>query len=213
MAFIGFEELVRFLAGHGVISVGETTLYYLYPVKIVIVAGLLYRYRGEYRELRAGDLTMARSTLAVCVVGLLVYSLWIELQWTVDIAGTAKGFNPMLLPGKGARIALASCRIIGSVLVVPPMEELFWRSFLIRTIIDSDFRKIPIGTFTWPSFLLTVVLFGLEHHAILAGIMAGIAYNLVLYKTRSIAQCILAHSLTNLALAVHVISTGSWHYW
>jgi hypothetical protein len=60
------------------------------------------------------------------------------------------------------------------------MEELFWRSFLIRYITDINFEKDPIGTFTWGSFLLTVVLFGAEHNYIYAGIMVGAVYNLIL---------------------------------
>jgi CAAX prenyl protease-like protein len=60
---------------------------------------------------------------------------------------------------------------------------------------------------------LTVVLFGLEHNFILAGVMAGIAYNLLLYRTKSLAHCILAHAVTNLALAIYVITTGKWQFW
>jgi CAAX prenyl protease-like protein len=93
------------------------------------------------------------------------------------------------------------------------MEELFWRSFLIRYIIGNDFSKIPIGTFSWASFLITVVLIGLEHHYFLAGMMAGAVFNLLLYFTRSISQCILAHAVANLALGIYVLQTGKWLFW
>lgn len=93
------------------------------------------------------------------------------------------------------------------------MEELFWRSFLIRSIIARDFEKVPLGLFTWASFLLTVVLFVLEHTLIPAGIMAGLFYNLILYGTRSIAQCVLALAVTNLALAGYVLITRKWYFW
>jgi CAAX prenyl protease-like protein len=56
-------------------------------------------------------------------------------------------------------------------------------------------------------------MFGFEHNYILAGIMAGVAYNILLYKTRSLAQCVLAHAVTNLALAVYVVVTGNWQFW
>jgi hypothetical protein len=104
-------------------------------------------------------------------------------------------------------------RMAGAVLIVPLMEELFWRSFLIRYIIDKNFENVPPGTFTWVSFLLTVVLFGFEHHYILAGMMAGVFYNLLLYRTRSLAQCVLSHAVTNLALGIYVVSTGKWQFW
>jgi CAAX prenyl protease-like protein len=80
-------------------------------------------------------------------------------------------------------------------------------------IINCDFEKVPIGHFTWPSFLISTALFGMEHNFFLAGMMAGVAYNLLLYYTRSLSQCIVAHAITNLALGIYVISTGKWYLW
>lgn len=213
MAFIGLDEILRFCAKQGFITLGETTLYYLYPVKALVVAYLLYRYRREYSELSLKDLANIPATLAVCGTGLLVFVLWIQMGWTFGAAATPQGFNPTLFPDMGLQIVMTVLRICGAVLVVPLMEELFWRSFLIRYIIDNNFVTVRIGTFTWASFLVTVGLFGLEHNYILAGIMAGVAYNLILYRTRSLAQCILAHAVTNLALAIYVVFTGKWQFW
>jgi uncharacterized protein len=213
MLFIGLDELIRFLAGHGLITLGETTLYYLYPLKIIIVVSVLYRYRREYKELKLQELANIPTTIAVCGAGLLVFFLWIHMDWTLGVAETPRGFNPALLPGGWVRVVMTMSRVGGAVLVVPLMEELFWRSFLIRYIIDVNFLKVPIGAFSWISFLLTVALFGFEHNYILAGMMAGIFYNLILYRTRSITLCVLAHSVTNLALALYVLSTGKWQFW
>jgi CAAX prenyl protease-like protein len=213
MAFIGIDEVMRLFAGHGLVILGETTLYYLYPFKILVVACLLYRYKEEYRELKFNDLANLPVTLAVCGTGLLVFFLWIRMDWTLGISGTPQGFNPTLLPGRELQIVMTLFRVGGAVLVVPLMEELFWRSFLIRYIIDKDFQKVSLGLFSWPSFILTVVLFGTEHNFILAGMMAGAIYNLILYRTRSIAQCVLAHAVTNLALAIYVLLTGKWQFW
>ena len=135
------------------------------------------------------------------------------MDWTLGASAIPPGFNPTQLPDGAVRILMTCFRIVGAVLVVPLMEELFWRSFLLRYLIDNNFEKVRIGTFTWASFLFTVVLFGLEHNYIYAGIMAGVVYNLILYKTRSLAQCVLAHAVTNLALAIYVIFTGKWQFW
>ena len=212
MAFIGLDELIRLLASYGQITLGETTLYNLYPVKTLVVAYLLYRYRKNYSELSFKELANLPATLATCGMGLLVFVLWIQMDWTFGTTAP-QGFNPTLLPGGGHQIVMLLFRVAGAVLVVPLMEELFWRSFLIRYIIDQDFESIKIGSFSWASFLITVLLFGLEHNYILAGIMAGILYNLLLYRTRSLAQCVLAHAVTNLALAIYVVCTGKWQFW
>jgi len=104
-------------------------------------------------------------------------------------------------------------RMIGAIIVIPIMEELFWRSFLIRYLIDPGFKSVPIGKFSWLSLIATVVLFGVEHNQWLPGIIAGIIYTLLLYRTKSLFACIVAHSVTNLALGVYVLFTHQWIYW
>lgn len=214
MTFIAIDEGLRHLAERGLFALSDTAVYYLYPIKTVMVAALLFHYRKEYRELSLKDLANFPYTVASCLLGLLVFVLWINMDWSLSAAtGDPKGFNPALLPDPGLQFAMTGFRVAGAVLLVPLMEELFWRSFLMRYIIDQNFEKQSIGTFTWASFLITAVLFGLEHHFILAGITAGILYSLLLYRTRSIAQCILSHAVTNLALAIYVLYTGKWYFW
>jgi len=213
MAFIGLNELLQTLASHGLLRLEAATLYYVYPLKTLVVGYLLFRYRKTYEELRFKELSKIPTTLVVFCVGVLVCLLWVQMDWTLDASSAPAGFNPVLLPDPVVRLVLTCFRIAGAVLVVPLMEELFWRSFLIRYLVNNDFIKVPIGTFTWVSFLFTVALFGAEHNYIYAGIMAGVVYNLILYKTRSLTQCVLAHAVTNLALAIYVVSTGKWQFW
>lgn len=213
MAFIGLDELIRMLITHGLLRLEPSALYYLYPLKTLAVAALLFLLRNRYTELKFKELLSFPTTLAISMAGLLVFVLWINMEWTIGSSTAPQGFNPMVFPEGLIRNTMIFFRIAGAVLVVPLMEEIFWRSFLIRYITDSDFENVPIGTFTWASFLLTVVLFGAEHNFIYAGMMAGAAYNLILYKTRSLAQCVMAHAVTNLALAAYVVITGKWQFW
>jgi len=213
MAFIGLDELLRFLAGKGFLVLTETTLYYLYPLKALVVGWLIFNFRRHYSEIKLQDLKNIPETIVVILTGMLVFVLWINMDWVITASGSPHGFNPLLLPEGGIRISMTFFRVAGAVIVVPIMEELFWRSYLIRYLVGSDIEKVAIGTFTWFSFLATVILFGLEHHFIFAGMMAGVIYNIILYKTRSLAQCILAHAVTNLVLAVYVILTNKWYFW
>ncbi|UFS69098.1 CAAX prenyl protease-related protein [Geomonas sp. RF6] len=213
MAFIAVDESVRFTGSHGWLSLPPGTLYYLYPLKAFSVAALLYLYRNHYPELRLRDLLDRRVSLASCIVGVVTFILWIYLDWTVSVVGGPAGFDPALLPEGAIRFAMTAVRVAGAVLVVPVMEELFWRSFLLRYIVDPDFESVPIGRFTWTSFAVSSLLFGLEHHLFVAGVTAGIIYNVLLYKTRSLAQCVLAHAVTNLALAGYVLLTHNWWLW
>ena len=213
MAFIGIGEGATFLAQQGRITLKPAALCYLYLVKTVAVALLLYAYRGDYRELSWKDLAHGKQTAAVVIVGLLTCVMWVLTDWTFTVTAPPQGFNPASLPEGAVRIIGTVTRVAGAALVVPLMEELFWRSFLLRYLIAPDFESIPLGSFTWFSFLATTLLFGLEHHLILAGMIAGAIFSAILYKTRSIAQCVLAHAVTNLALAGYVLYTGRWYFW
>jgi CAAX prenyl protease-like protein len=201
------------LAAKGLILLAEPSLYWLYPAKAMSVAFVLLFFLTRYREIDMRDLSRIDRTAMSILTGLLVFILWVHMDWQFATAGKPQGFNPRLLSGNFTRTVLITSRFFGLVIVVPVMEELFWRSFLIRYIIDSDFMKVTPGRFTWSSFIISTLLFGTEHHLILAGVMAGVAYNIVLYRTRSIAQCIIAHAVTNLALGIYVMYTGKWYFW
>src|SRR5262249_33434480 len=104
-------------------------------------------------------------------------------------------------------------RIVGSVFIVPLAEELAFRGYLTRQLITSDFEDVPPGQFTWLSFLLSSVLFGLLHRRLLAGVLAGMAFALALYRRRELADAVIAHAVANALIAVYVLAMGAWWLW
>jgi len=213
MAFIGVQQLLVWSVEQGYLALTEQQLLYLYPLKAIIVAVLLVFFYRHYDELRWADFKSLQHTAGSVLLGLLVFVFWINMDWDFATIGESKGFNPTLVEADLARNTLIFFRLFGAALVVPIMEELFWRSFLLRYIIDSDFMAVRIGTFSLMSFTVGSLLFGLEHNLVLAGVMAGAAYTLLLYWTKSINQCILAHAVTNLVLGLYVLQTGHWQFW
>lgn len=213
MAFIAVDEGVRMAVQRQWLPLPDQTLYLLYPVKALSVALLLYLLRSDYTELRWRELLNPAAAAAAVGAGVITFVLWIKVGITLPLVGPSPGFNPMLLPEGTGRLLVTAARVAGAVLVVPVMEELFWRSFLMRYLIRADFRSVPMGAFSWASFIITTVLFGLEHHFFVAGMLAGAIFSLVLYRTRSLAHCVLSHAVANLALAVYVLNTGKWYYW
>lgn len=213
MAFVGLEEGLRFLAGKGVVVLSPQQLQAIYPLKALTVAFLLFLFRARYDEIGLRDLFRPWILASSLAAGLGVYAFWIRLDLPWATVGTLAGFDPGIYAGGAVKVIMIAFRLFGAVLVVPVMEELFWRSFLIRSIISPDFSKIPVGRFTWASFVLSSALFGFEHNLVVAGILAGMVYNLLLYKTRSLSACIIAHGVTNLALGIYVLNTGRWYFW
>ncbi|MGB0910428.1 MAG: CAAX prenyl protease-related protein [Nitrospirales bacterium] len=210
MGFIALSSLLALLFPvNDQSQVGEL---WLYPVKILIVGGLLVFFWSKFDELKSPLVMSWTEGLSVIGIGVLVYVLWVRMDWSWAMQGEATEYNPFKDAGNMG-ILLAGIRIFGASVVVPVMEELFWRSFLIRWVIDNRFNVVPIGAFTIGSFTATVVLFGLEHNLWLAGMMAGALYNLLLYQTRRLWPCILAHGLTNFLLGIHVLLTEEWQWW
>lgn len=185
-------------------------LRWLYPVKIGAVMLVLACFRKQYTELY-NDSIGARAALAAIVTGVVVLVLWVSLDAGWMIVGTAPGFNPTV----DGRIdwTMVAMRIFGAALVVPVMEELFWRSFLQRWVESPDFEKLDPSHLKWKGLIITVVLFGFEHNLWLAGMVAGAAYSALYMRHRTLWSPILAHAVTNGLLGVWIVYTGNWSYW
>lgn len=154
-------------------------------------------------------------------VGVLVFLVWIGPDllfptWHAanilsGVVGTPESGFPVEARGDWITLTLRSLR---AAVLVPIIEELFWRGWLPRWIIDLDFEKVPLGTFTPFAFIVTAILFGSEHGAFWdVGIAAGVIYNWWIWRTRSLGDCILAHAVTNACLAGYVVLSGRWEYW
>lgn len=205
MAFIAVDPFV-------VSDSGESPLW-LYPIKITLVLALLVFYAKEYEELWVKPVLDLRELVLTVSVGVIVYVLWVRMDFPWAMQGPlGEGYNPRRVEGALVFVYMG-IRIIGASVIVPVMEELFWRSYIIRYIISPDFKSVALGTATALSCAVTVALFGVEHNLWLAGMMAGLAYNLLLYKTRRLWPCIIAHGITNLLLAFHVVLTQEWFWW
>lgn len=215
MAFIAVGSGISFLGNHYSVlkSFDGYDHFILYPLKAIIVGVSLAVLWRRYDELDFQWLRHAGTLLSAVVVGVLVFILWINMDWSFATAGTPEGFNPRDPANPLPAWLIIAFRLIGAAVVVPIFEELFWRSFILRYLINPDFTRVPVGAFTWMSFAASSVLFGLEHHLWLAGIMAGVFYNALLYRTKSLAACILAHGVTNLLLGLYVLKTGNWQFW
>jgi len=208
MGFLGIAALLSSTA----FGLSEEALLWLYPIKIAFVSALLALYSKYYEELKT-PFGRWRELLLSVLVGALVYLAWVRMDFSWAAQGEAgSGYRPQLA-GPFFGPLLIGIRLFGAAIIVPIMEELFWRSFILRYTISSDFSTVKLGTYAPLSFLATLVLFGLEHHLWLAGMMAGAAYSLLLYRTGQLWPVIFAHGTTNLLLGAHVLLKAEWFWW
>ena len=179
----------------------------VYPIKTSLVAVCLIYYYDLYKS----EMRLVFDWLAV-VSGILVFLIWILSEGFYPQIAHSE-FNPYSHASSYGVFLVIAFRLIGASLVVPVMEELFWRSFALRFLVSSNFRTVTLGKFSWFSFVFVSLAFGLEHHRWLAGIIAGMIYAGLLYRSKNLFVPILSHGVTNLLLGLYVISTHSWSFW
>lgn len=186
----------------------------LYSIKLVVVAGLLIAWRREFTEARP-----AASGLALAVpLGIVLCAAWVAIDRVTPhfaLLGSRQGFDPFVHISNPAELwAFLAVRFAGLVVVVPVMEELFWRSFLLRVIIrPEDFKSVPIGTWQPMSFAAVVIVMALAHPEWLAAAVFSATMNALLYWKKNLFACIAAHGATNLCLGIYVLYAHAWIYW
>lgn len=207
IAFLFLEDIV----GSSMVEVVAVDMRLFYPVKIACVALLLVFFWKRYTELAKFNLRL-REWMWGISVGIVVFVLWINMGEGWMNIGQSTGFDPRNASGE-IDWYMALLRLIGAALVVPIMEELFWRSFLLRWITRSRFADVTPAQAGLRALFISSVVFGVEHTLWLAGILAGLAYGWLYMKSNNLWVPILSHAVTNGMLGLWVLHTGQWTFW
>lgn len=192
----------------------------VYTAKVIIVAAAWWYFRKQYPAPSARGLGIG------VVVGVLGIGVWVVLSrwvpsWSLPgipadwlSGGTRMGFNPWeAIETPVGQWLFVLIRLAGLAVVVPLMEEVFWRGFLARWLISDDFERIPVGTYSHVSFAVVTIAFALAHPEFLAALIWGAAVNGLLYYTKNLWTCIVAHAVTNALLGAYVLASGAWELW
>jgi CAAX prenyl protease-like protein len=182
-----------------------------YALKTAVGAWLVWEMRRVAEEVR-----WAFSWEAV-VIGVAVFAVWVGLDGLYPrLANPGEGWNPQKQYGAESFLAwfYIVVRIVGSSVVVPPIEEAMFRSFLYRYLVKLDFRAMPLNQYHGLSFLVTSAIFGLLHpDRWLAGILCGLAYQWLVLRKNRLGDAMTAHAITNFLLGVWVVWRGAWNFW
>jgi CAAX prenyl protease-like protein len=141
-----------------------------------------------------------------------VFLAWIVLDQDWTVLSRPMGYAPLAEDGS-IDLVHAFARLAGFALVVPVMEELFWRSLVLRWIERHDFQSVAPREVGWRAFAITTALFALEHERWLAGALAGATYNWLYMRSGNLRVSIVAHMVTNGILGLWVLQTGNWEFW
>ena len=186
---------------------------WLYGLSVLVVGGMLVAWRKEYAELARQTLPDLRETAWAVAVGLAVFGLWIHLDAPWMTLGDASAtFHPLDADGR-IDAGLVAMRWVGAALLVPVMEELFWRSFLMRWIQRPDFASVDPRRVGLRAVLISTFLFVLAHPLWLAAALAGLAYAGLYVRSGKLWSAVIAHAVTNGALGAWVVHSRQWQFW
>ena len=194
---------------------------HLYPItyvaKTVVVAVLLVLFRRRYTPVRWDFWWLGAALGVVGIVQWLAMQLLLQRHIGFFHPPDAKDvFDPFRdIASPSLRWAFIAVRLAGATLLVPVMEELFWRDYLWRRIVSpNDFKLAAVGEWDWKAFLGVAVLFSVVHgNWWLTAIVWALMVGALLAYTKSLGACIIAHATTNLLLALYVLKTHDWSFW
>ena len=205
--------------------------HWIYPVQTLVCLGLLLFWRHHYviRPWRGLGLAILLGVagIAVWIAPGYIHFLyggqmtawpgwWEWLGWS----DRYEGFDPgLLMDHPAGQAASVMMRFVRMVFIVPFVEELFWRGFLMRYVVAEkrgiDWRLIPFGTHHWMSFWVTTLGVTLIHHT--ADWPAAFVWGALMYwlavRTRSLGSCLVMHAVGNLILGIYVLQTQQWGFW
>ena len=207
----------------------SATAAYLAPFLAVLAAGMLshavssgfetwygLRLIGAAAALALYWRALARidwrfGALGICG-GVAVFALWLAASLFILQHRAMPAALADMSPG--ARGLWIATRALTSVLLVPIVEELAYRGYLLRRLVAEDFETVSYRAVGWLPLAVTAVAFGAVHGAMwLPGIAVGVVYGLILMRTGRIGEAAAAHVVSNLLLAGWVLIGGQWQLW
>jgi uncharacterized protein len=163
-----------------------------------------------------------RNWTGTALLGISVFVIWIapdhlfpgyRHHWLFENALMGKAAAGLSAESH-EQLAVLCLRAFRAVAIVPLVEELFWRAWLMRWIVQDDFLSVPLGTWSVRAFWLVAILFASEHGSYWdVGLAAGALYNWWMIRTKSLADVVVAHAVTNACLSAYVVLAGKWEYW
>lgn len=210
MGGLALVEAVRFLGGSSNVLLFSKPEFWVYPVQTLACGGALVFFWRRYDFGRGG------AWLAALVAGLLALGLWLAPQVVLGAAPRTTGFDPTVFSDSPFLYWLTvAARFARLVVIVPLVEEIFWRGFLMRYLIREEFSKIPLGAYDPRSFFGVAGIFMLVHSMPdwPAAFVTGLIYNGLLVRTKSLGACVAAHAITNLGLGIYIMATRQWGFW
>jgi uncharacterized protein len=211
MPFLIFV-VITFIGG----MMGGNAMFWMYALKTGVGAWLIWEMRAFVPEMRW---TLSWPAVGM---GILVFVVWVGLDpfypknYLLFKDTEESIWNPFTRFGDDSMIAwtLIVIRIFGMTIIVPPLEEAFYRSLVYRYIVKYDFTKVALTHVDGVALGLSALLFGFAHFQWLPGILCALAFQWLVFRSGHLGDAITAHAITNFLLGVYVVWVGgeAWKF-
>ncbi len=187
-----------------------------YLVRVVIVAAVIWIFSRRVLDFRirhwGGSLAIGVGVFLLWIAPDTIFPGWRQ-HWLFSNSITGE-VHVSLAADQLASPFLLFFRTMSAALIVPILEELFWRVWMLRWLVKREFETLPVGSYDTQSFWIVAALFALEHGPYWeVGLLTGIIYNWWFTRTKSMGDIMLVHGITNLVLSLYVIWSGKWQFW
>ncbi len=189
---------------------GEPARYWIYFLKTLTGVWSLWLVRPLVAEMKWN------FSWEALLAGLAGFAIWVGIDpFYPHLPKSGLEWNPSSEFNSNPALGwfFVIVRIVGTTLVGPPLEEVFYRSFLYRWMVRAEFQTVRFAEFSPKAFIFCVLAFGFAHHEWLAGIACGTIFQWLVLKKNRLGDAITAHATSNLLLGLWVVWKNAWHFW
>ena len=201
---------------------------FVYPLQTLVALGFVIYYWRSYTFNWSLKWSLVGIVFGAVGIGFwllpsMLYDAWgltgktEGLLKTFGVTERNEGFDPGLFEHPAAYWSSLVLRFFRAVIVVALVEEIFWRGFVMRIVLDweGDYWKQPFGRHRWISYLIVTGLFMTAHASIdYAGafVYGSMTYFLCVWS-KNLGACVVMHATANLLMGLYIMATGKYGLW
>jgi CAAX prenyl protease-like protein len=204
--------------------------HWIYPLQTIIALGLLVRWWKSYEFNWSWKWSLIGVVFGGVGIGFWILPTaiydWLGLEGEMEgwrkwlgLASRREGFDPGAVFGEGSTgywMALVM-RFLRAVVVVALVEEIFWRSFLMRLLLDWDgnYWKQQFGKGCVLSFFVVTGLFVFAHGKVdyAGALVYGSMTYLLCIWSKNLGACVVMHAVANLLMGLYAVNFGKLGLW
>jgi exosortase E/protease (VPEID-CTERM system) len=188
---------VALMSSGMVVATFATLPGFWYPLRAMTIGATLLAFLPAYRGIDW------RPDALSLVSGAVIGALWLATRAPASAGDLALAARLAEVSPENLLLWVVF-RVLGTALLVPIAEELFFRDYLLR---QGWSRGWPIRAL---ALILSAAFFALLHDRWLAAFLSGTVFGLLVWRAKRLGPAVAAHVTANAVIAAWALGTGDW---